>query len=734
MRRFDETQRLQNKLPATLLQSIRNMDDAVQKALSFLSDCSKCYLVDHEAFMQSHSTPSEDGQEVEPQPTLTKRSSSMLNLKQPLSNRLQKDGGNCLTNLFKKLAGGRFAAGASGSRQRLEQSIDTFCINLDLFLQQSLALNTSQQCAQEYREQCLIYVYQLTVRLLSSFRRYLGPLQLQKRLMTSTRLPMLLWMLQLSDQRKATFSHWAPLPCIPIRPVRLVDIEPESRDEDASSKTAETCDNRPPFLRRSAIRWISRHPVDRRFDSRLLHSSGEHPDKSVPAERAMRLMNQFRRLAPSVGKLPEQLENRLHSQLTATYPWIAQSVLQSFADYKADAEKHTASINQVKNIASVQRQLSSSVELAIKDDITEIDIPVSPRPPAAGAEELTSASDLSDGGEDYLPEAKLEKSEAHAEEKVLLNDPNADGFMICIGDDFVVGAVVDGSGAGAHARLAANLALAELFDLLINDGSSTINTITTTKSTVGNVLATTHDTMNLLERALSRAHRLLVDVEEAGATTLIFYILTAIRTDGTDGLAQQDKRLSSPAVRRMIDSSSSSTKTAELPFVLNYIIAGDIEGFWYDAKRERWDSLHQPVLMDESLRLNASVTPGGIGHWHGDKDEINGTFLWPDFNGKDQSRSNNIHFGQVLLGKSDLLLFSTDGLGDTLDPVQLFPRPNLIHGLEEFTAWQQFSERMGHEGAVMARKMKQQALHNILLPVIHPFGAEDRVDITQHAR
>jgi hypothetical protein len=38
-------------------------------------------------------------------------------------------------------------------------------------------------------------------------------------------------------------------------------------------------------------------------------------------------------------------------------------------------------------------------------------------------------------------------------------------------------------------------------------------------------------------------------------------------------------------------------------------------------------------------------------------------------------RTNNLHFGQVLLKPDDLILFSTDGLGDVVDPLQIFDSP-----------------------------------------------------------
>lgn len=48
-------------------------------------------------------------------------------------------------------------------------------------------------------------------------------------------------------------------------------------------------------------------------------------------------------------------------------------------------------------------------------------------------------------------------------------------------------------------------------------------------------------------------------------------------------------------------------------YVMTYMVAGDVEGFWWDSGDvKRWQSLLTHP-MGENIRINASITPGGIG-------------------------------------------------------------------------------------------------------------------------
>jgi hypothetical protein len=174
---------------------------------------------------------------------------------------------------------------------------------------------------------------------------------------------------------------------------------------------------------------------------------------------------------------------------------------------------------------------------------------------------------------------------------------------------------------------------------------------------------------------------------------------------------------------------------------LNYVVAGDTEGFVYLDKR--WVSLVHPPSSSDSIRykfgvlkvrLNTSYTPGGLGKSHGDYQRIWGTYIWPEYRSETKAEttrgfyneflkhSNNIHFGQCLLSADDYCIFASDGLGDTLDPIQLFPRPKLIHGLEEYNNWQDYAKLK--DSAVTCRQLKQLALERVLGSVMSPYDQE----------
>lgn len=54
-------------------------------------------------------------------------------------------------------------------------------------------------------------------------------------------------------------------------------------------------------------------------------------------------------------------------------------------------------------------------------------------------------------------EKRRQSAGPDADEPVLLNDPNADAYVLIETDNYVVGCVADGMGAGHHARIASNL-------------------------------------------------------------------------------------------------------------------------------------------------------------------------------------------------------------------------------------------------------------------------------------
>ena len=94
-----------------------------------------------------------------------------------------------------------------------------------------------------------------------------------------------------------------------------------------------------------------------------------------------------------------------------------------------------------------------------------------------------------------------------------------------------------------------------------------------------------------------------VTTEECGATTIIYYVL--MKVDKTQALSKE--LLASSATYAGFQSD-------EELYVMTYMIAGDMEGFWYDSTdRRNWMSLISPPLSEDTIRLNAFITPGGIG-------------------------------------------------------------------------------------------------------------------------
>lgn len=324
----------------------------------------------------------------------------------------------------------------------------------------------------------------------------------------------------------------------------------------------------------------------------------------------------------------------------------------------------------------------------------------------------------------------------------LLNDPNADAFFVAQGDGYVIGAVADGSGSGEGARFASNIAVACLCErvcgkkwafsndkvLLVDNGRET-------------ELKSTTDMIEYLHETLKYAQACLAETEKAGGTTVVYYCLTEVSKAEAASISR-----TTPGVFGWYDSSGNDNENSHM-MALTYVIAGDTEALWYDSQRGSWKSLEQRPFDSDGIRLNTSVTPGGIGKHRGTNSRIWGAWVWPEYirreklceNGETPTpntdvkdpflgipitqdpmimqdfyrHSNNIHYGQLLLHPSDFLIFTTDGLGDTLDPIQLYPRPGLIKGLDcgamgNGMAWQTVAGQRG--SAWIVRRLKEMQL------------------------
>lgn len=70
------------------------------------------------------------------------------------------------------------------------------------------------------------------------------------------------------------------------------------------------------------------------------------------------------------------------------------------------------------------------------------------------------------------------------------------------------------------------------------------------------------------------------------------------------------------------------------------------------ADRVKSASLSQTSLYPNSRSPEAQPAPSGM-----------------------RTKANNLHFGQARLKAHDMILFSTDGLGDAIDPIQIFASP-----------------------------------------------------------
>lgn len=277
-------------------------------------------------------------------------------------------------------------------------------------------------------------------------------------------------------------------------------------------------------------------------------------------------------------------------------------------------------------------------------------------------------------------------------EKVLLNDPNADGFVSVIFPGMTIGAVADGSGSGERAWLASNLALSAVYDATISATGDLEHPLRRLK--------TTEDGLKFLLDVVARAQRNILSMENAGATTACFYLLAKL--------------------------AESKTST----HVLMYIVVGDVELLWYDRQTGSWSSLVHSSYT-EGIRLNTATTPGGLGRSWGTETTLYG---YGNLDGQDrqldwlptnaaENRRTNLHFGILECFADDMFIFSTDGLGDTLDPVQLYANPAAC-SLDEDVSWARYAKK-GRNGKKAVDKLRKDVINHVLSGLTTPLEIAD---------
>lgn len=516
-------------------------------------------------------------------------------------------------------------------------------------------------------------------------------------------------------EQNAQCAHWSYLPKLAISPIAL----------DASHST---------------LHSILRHGVDLRFDQRMMHWKGK---EHAPGYRMMKFFS-------------DMVDPTEHMETVSIE-------LKKYDDHPSGAlgKIHSTRVNLSKR----ELRWGSPVNREQSDGMLSATYPwINPEKwniSKDAANKLVSDSQLC--------------PDTNSSNLTLLNDPNADGYVLVRGEGFVMGATADGSGAGAHARYAANIFLACLLYKLVGEPSQydPYNVVDDDKPSSHAKtrrpleFSSTHDLMRFLQEVIMFAQQVLVDTDEAGGTTLVAYAMTELDAAQADWIFKK-----SPSTFSWYRNEPTPDPKRRM-MALNYVIAGDAEGFWYNAAKKKWKSIEQRPLDTDAIRLNTSYTPGGIGRHHGTRDRLWGAYLWPDYMYRDppdarrasrvrkskssrslqnltddstntfdypapncpnlmitqspsvmhdfHSHSNNIHFGQVILAPEDVLVFTTDGLGDTLDPVQLYPRPGVIAGLEwvGMSSWQAVAGRCG--SAVVARRLKEMALQRALEPIFNPY-------------
>lgn len=171
--------------------------------------------------------------------------------------------------------------------------------------------------------------------------------------------------------------------------------------------------------------------------------------------------------------------------------------------------------------------------------------------------------------------------------KVLINDPNNDGYLITVFPGLAVGAVVDGSGCGLRARLAANIVLAVLYEM--------IGGLVDIFKNSSPAPVASSDIYNWMQKVIVNAHRRIKKTTEAGSTTASFFILS--KTSQTTKNSNND-----------VTSDGLNHK-----YTCFFAATGDVEAFFYSKKQNKWKYLFRDPSRFDALRIDPSHTPGGLG-------------------------------------------------------------------------------------------------------------------------
>lgn len=257
---------------------------------------------------------------------------------------------------------------------------------------------------------------------------------------------------------------------------------------------------------------------------------------------------------------------------------------------------------------------------------------------------------------------------AHNNKTEWMSHPIADSWFMEVGDTCAFGAVFDGSGQGHRGWAAAHLALVEarhaMRDRLKNEK-----------------LRSSVDLAKVLQRALMAVHNLLIEVDEAHATTAAMFIIVPIHKEGK----QQQ-------------------------YGMVYAAIGDVEMYRYGQDSETWQSLVNPFT---DLRFKDPKykhgTEGGIGKGCGEYGKL--------------KQGMNLQYGAVRLGEDDVIVMSTDGLGDTLDPIAARVPPKQVG--QQFTDWHHFAKSQDLGGPNTILEIKVQRLTTIAGPMSPDVNHDD---------
>mmetsp|Transcript_22659 Transcript_22659/g.70363 ORF Transcript_22659/g.70363 Transcript_22659/m.70363 type:complete len:584 (-) Transcript_22659:442-2193(-) len=242
-------------------------------------------------------------------------------------------------------------------------------------------------------------------------------------------------------------------------------------------------------------------------------------------------------------------------------------------------------------------------------------------------------------------------------DKVLLNDPNADAYFIEVGQNWMWGGLCDGSGHGWGAKWAAEVALAEA-------RRQYMEWATKAASVPHMGTPNARDVGDMLRNAMVRSHLKLWELAETGSTTAALFCAFKAEPQG-----------------------------CKERIVFVYAIMGDSEIYHWSAEKSEWSTL--VADPEPAVRLSASVTPGGLGKTWGDRQAL--------------PTKCNLHFGSRMCDPDDLILMASDGLGDTIDPVQMSkPESVGLMGCEDWIAFAQ--SRSSKEAVAQLAEIKMQNL------------------------